>query len=633
LIEGIGVAPKDAKIMEGRPARRKSGLGLVVLAASLASCSPRVAVEDLPTAEAAFSSAGKRLSQSLSTGDLTALATRGDRVLAALTHGERDALGRGYLRFRIDRAAEVNLAAPRSAPPFWLAEQGFTRTALTLDDNETDWVVYRKLFGPGWVGLGVNGLDRKPTAHYAVFLKALDKNPVRIAELRETGWDIVRAENGVYLQNGLSNSVCALPGELRGATLLRTAHDRRHATLLARGRVWKTHVVATAKPDQVTVSFGADPSRELTWSWRTARDVKTSALWLRKLSATAGGEKEFHGDSELISLPDLLNDPTVRRHTVRVTGLAPGTAYEYALGDMKAGWQTVHTSPVSSSDVSLLYLGDPQCGLEKWGKLLAEAYRRRPDVSAVLIAGDLVDRGNERTNWDHFFLRASGVFERLAVMPAVGNHEYLDRGPWLFRAVFALPDNGPKGVAPDLVYSVEIGDAFLAVLDSTLAVTDPAQARLQAEWLDERLARTGRTWKFVMFHHPLYASHKERESPALRDAWVPVFDRHHVDLVLQGHDHAYLRTYPMRQGRRVGSPAEGTVYVVSVSGDKYYDQDTRDYTEVGFTNVSTYQTIDLKTRENRLVYRSFDVSGRELDGFVIEKAGRSQLTQTGLIRR
>ena len=30
---------------------------------------------------------------------------------------------------------------------------------------------------------------------------------------------------------------------------------------------------------------------------------------------------------------------------------------------------------------------------------------------AVRIAQFLVDRGNERTNWDHFFLRASGVFD------------------------------------------------------------------------------------------------------------------------------------------------------------------------------------------------------------------------------
>jgi hypothetical protein len=92
--------------------------------------------------------------------------------------------------------------------------------------------------------------------------------------------------------------------------------------------------------------------------------------------------------------------------------------------------------------------------------------------------------------------------------------------------------------------------------------------------------------------------------------------------VLQGHDHAYLRTYPLRGGRGVGTTGGGTVYVVSVSGDKYYDQAPRDYTEVGFTHVSTYQTIDLSARDHRLVYRSFDADGRERDAFTIEKPRR-----------
>jgi hypothetical protein len=204
-------------------------------------------------------------------------------------------------------------------------------------------------------------------------------------------------------------------------------------------------------------------------------------------------------------------------------------------------------------------------------------------------------------------------------MPAVGNHEYLDRGPWLYRAVFDLPRNGPAETDDDLVYGFEYGDAFIAVLDSTLAVSDPAKAGLQARWLDNRLAETRRTWRLVMFHHPLYASHPTRESPPLGEAWLPVLDRHQVDVVLQGHDHAYLRTYPMRGGRRAASPGAGTVYVVSVSGDKYYGQGPRDSTEVGFTGVSTYQTIDVLARERALVYRAFDRSGREVDHFSLVK--------------
>ena len=114
-------------------------------------------------------------------------------------------------------------------------------------------------------------------------------------------------------------------------------------------------------------------------------------------------------------------------------------------------------------------------GAGGWGRLLEAAYRRHPDIDFILLAGDLVDRGNERTNWDHFFLRAAGVFDRVPLMPCVGNHEYLDMGPRLYRAFFELPRNGPQGIDPDLVYHFECGDACVAVLDSTLAVCDPAR--------------------------------------------------------------------------------------------------------------------------------------------------------------
>ena len=88
-------------------------------------------------------------------------------------------------------------------------------------------------------------------------------------------------------------------------------------------------------------------------------------------------------------------------------------------------------------------------------------------MDCIFLTGDLVDRGNERTNWDHFFLRAESIFDRVPVMPAVGNHEYLDQGPRLYNSFFRLPSNGPDGVTPGLVYHFQYGGAFFAVLDST----------------------------------------------------------------------------------------------------------------------------------------------------------------------
>lgn len=418
--------------------------------------------------------------------------------------------------------------------------------------------------------------------------------------------------------------------------MLQPAHAHRHSTLLATGRVWKTHVVSSRQPDQVAISFGSDPARELVWTWRTSPDVVASAIRVVRASGEGGREpgpdgsdptgrsvRLVQGDSTCVEIPSVWNDPVVRRHRVGVGGLEPDQVYFYSLGDGTprgwGPWKAVKTAPDRGRSTRLLYLGDAQTGLERWGRLLARAARRHPEIDFLVIAGDLVDRGNERTNWDHFFLRAAGAFDRVPVMTCAGNHEYLDVGPRLYRAFFELPRNGPPQIESDLVYSFESGAACFAVLDSTLAVCDPAAARRQAEWLDATLARSRASWKLVIFHHPVYPSHPWRDTPALREHWVPVFDKHHVDLVLQGHDHAYLRTHPLRGHRRVDRSGQGTVYVIAVSGDKYVDQARRDYAAVGYSGVSTYQTIDIDTDPSRLTYRAWTEDGRIIDELRIAK--------------
>ena len=82
-----------------------------------------------------------------------------------------DALGRGYLRFQVERCPSWSRSPRRSRrcrsgsrirvswPP---ARRSRTTTVAG--------VLFRKTFPPGWIGLGVNGLDRSPPAHYVVFL-------------------------------------------------------------------------------------------------------------------------------------------------------------------------------------------------------------------------------------------------------------------------------------------------------------------------------------------------------------------------------------------------------------------------------------------------------------------------------
>ena len=618
----------------------KRGGWVVLLTLALAGCRDSAPVERLPDVRQALDAAGLRLARVKSERELTAIATRESALLACLTAEERDALGRDALRFRSPAPVVVAVAAPAGSAPFWLDDQGFRTSGETIRVDGRPWEIRRRRFPAGWIGLGVNGLDRSRDEHYVAFVRPGPGTPVTAGDLElrpdpDASWKVETAREGVSAASDERRPITDLPPALDGSILLQPARDRRHMALLAGGRVWKTHSPSSEIPDQTVVSLGDDPTRRLVWSWRTAPTVKASVVRIAPARYQTPEDdpasppdlsdvREVRGSAEPVRSPGLLNDPVVLRHTVTVDGLEPDTTYYYAVGDGTprnwGPWRTVKTGPARPKRLEFLYLGDAQTGFEGWGALVTAAYRRHPGMDAILLAGDLVDRGNERTNWDHFFLRAAPVFDRVPVMPAVGNHEYLDRGPWLYSSTFRLPGDGPEGVDPGLVYSFRYGDAFFAVLDSTSAVMSDAQADRQAEWLDRALASSREGWKFVMVHHPIYPSHPVRDNPRIRERWVPVIDRHHVDMVLQGHDHAYLRTPPMKDHRRVSTSADGTTYVVAVSGDKFvHSQPKRDYIEVGRTDVSTYQTIEIDESARRLTYRSWTIDGEVVDSFVIQK--------------
>ncbi|AMV39881.1 purple acid phosphatase family protein [Planctomyces sp. SH-PL62] len=614
---------------------------LVLLALASAGCRDSAPVESLPGVRASLDAAGVRLSQIKSERELTAAATRQAMLLPWLDPAERDALGRNAVRFRAEAPVMVAVASPSESAPFWLDDQGFRRSGLTIHVDGRPWDVRRKTFPAGWVGLGVNGLDRSPQSHYVAFVQAapgrdpLDASSIALVHDADSPWKAVLASEGVSATNDGLRPIRELPAELEGSVLLQPAHDRRHAALLAGGRVWKTHSVSTNVPDQTVISFGEDPTRQLVVGWRTSPEVTSSVVRIAPAKYQTPeddptsppdlvGTRTIQGQARPLRADGLLNDPVVQRHAVVIDGLEPDTVYYYSVGDGSpknwGPWRTVKTGPARPRRMEFLYLGDAQTGFESWGKLLTAAYRRHPGMDFILLAGDLVDRGNERTNWDHFFLRAAAIFDRVPLMPAAGNHEYLDRGPWLYNSVFRLPQDGPPDLTPGLAYTFRYGGAFFAVLDSTSAVMSETEARRQADWLDQALAGCREDWKFVIFHHPIYPSHPTRDNPVIRDAWVPVFDRHHVDMVLQGHDHAYLRTPPMRNHQRVSTSEEGTTYVVAVSGDKFVvDQPQREYIEFGRTRTSTYQTIEIDEVTRRLTYRAWTIAGEVADTFVIEK--------------
>ncbi|TEB14137.1 Serine/threonine-protein kinase PknD [Pelotomaculum sp. FP] len=301
--------------------------------------------------------------------------------------------------------------------------------------------------------------------------------------------------------------------------------------------------------------------------------------------------------------------------SVNLTGLSPGTQYAYRVG-VGEDWGQVHrfTTAQDTDRFSFLYLGDVHAGYStgwdsQWDALLQSAYFNYPDLKFSLQGGDLTDEDSE-TEYRQFLGAATGIFSRIPFMPAMGNHD----GPF-YLDFFTLPENGP-GSLKERFYSFDYGNAHFAVLDSSSNGVAAA-----AEWLRQDLQNSHSRWKFVVFHHPAYYNYNDGKTTiydAIKENWVPIFEENGVDMAFVGHQHVYMRTYPMYQGMIKDNPADGIVYVMGVSGSKLYGAGSGyDYVAKELASVSNYQVINIDGDTLTLIAK--DASGQVIDSYTLMK--------------
>lgn len=553
--------------------------------------------------------------------ELKALTT--STVAAELTDDEKHVLATEHLSFDVNIPVTVFVVrdARLKDDPFWLATEGYENTPIRVKVDEVEFDVWRKDFEAGRIGLGVNSLSGAGDHYFVVLKPQLADARIEITSIYPGRHSIATLRNGERVYDDRDDKRAAeVPAELDGQVLLRGDNSRRRDGQLV--NVFRfTPYPATERPDHIVLTWSGDPKTTQAIQWRTSTEIDRGFVQYQKKSDfnrfNPGKPLRVRAETKAITNPTLVNDTTVHRHTVELTGLEPGAAYVYSVGDgSDDGWTELAEFTTAPADVvpfSFIYMGDAQNGLDRWGSLIHNAFRERPDAAFYVMAGDLVNRGAERDDWDSFFQNAAGIFDRRQLVPCLGNHEYQNNDPSLYLEQFALPANGPADIGAERAYSFEYSNALFVVLDSN----QPPET--QTAWLEKQLANSKAVWKFAVYHHPAYSSSPRRDNPEVRKQWGAIFDKYHLDMALQGHDHAYLRTYPMNNEQRVGTAAEGTIYVLSVSGTKFYDQADLDYIEFGMTNVATYQVLDIQISGNRLVYRAYDIDGNKRDEFIIEK--------------
>jgi hypothetical protein len=262
--------------------------------------------------------------------------------------------------------------------------------------------------------------------------------------------------------------------------------------------------------------------------------------------------------------------------TIAVDGLTRGTEYGYTPLDGAAaldGESTFHTDD-PGRPFTFIAIGDH--GDHNGSTQIPPRDRMLVTPADFIVStGDMLYPDGAPQRFDpKFFTPYHDLIRKLVFWPCIGNHDAQFDGAAAWRDAFITPANNPAH--DEGYYSFDYGSAHVVVLDATQSV---APGSAQSRFLDQDLAATAATWKFVVYYRTLYSASPAHGS-ALDDraALVPIFDAHAVDVVFMGHDHDYERTVPLAADHTVG-PGQGTVYITTGGGGAdIYPAGTSDFT-------------------------------------------------------
>jgi acid phosphatase type 7 len=333
----------------------------------------------------------------------------------------------------------------------------------------------------------------------------------------------------------------------------------------------------------------------------------------------------------------------VQKYSARIAGLRPGTEYSYrirsASGELTAGSDFTFRTPGTGQPFRFLAVGDSGTGSAAQRELADLMRRDRPAL--VVHTGDIAYPSATFRNLKSKYLDIyQAQMRRVPFFPSLGNHDYWDNGEPVCRQLHDLPRATAAGEA-GLYYSFDWGDVHFVALDSNRPLERAAHgADDMLRWLEADLATTKKFWRVAFFHHPPYAAGPNWSDPLSRLAeakLAPILERFGVPLVLNGHEHNYQRTYPMRGGR---TSSGGTVYLTTGGGgaDLYRPEDrpwiaakAMAYHYVRFDVDGRKMTFTAVGRDGQAIDTADIVAAPSLFGDVVSAAGTATLGSGAVI--
>lgn len=236
------------------------------------------------------------------------------------------------------------------------------------------------------------------------------------------------------------------------------------------------------------------------------------------------------------------------------------TEYTYKILDYygnecySASFTTAEENP---QEITFMHISDTQDETYNgtvWNKLMTEAYSHTDTLDFIIHTGDMVQYGGDEKLWSTMLGNVSDYVSSVPTMLTSGNHSYWSdytKGGSSIEYNHTTIDIPEQDYKNGIYYSFDYGDVHFTVLSSGDSKRTGVGSK-QREWLENDLKSTDKKWKIVSIHNPLYSpgkygSSKDRNKVARsqQKKLGEIFNKYSVDLVLQGHDHAFALTKPM----------------------------------------------------------------------------------------
>ncbi|MBV9602051.1 MAG: metallophosphoesterase family protein [Chloroflexi bacterium] len=313
--------------------------------------------------------------------------------------------------------------------------------------------------------------------------------------------------------------------------------------LLAAPELWVQPAIAgTPDPEQIHLQFGSDASREVTVSWATPASVQHPRVNLA-LSGDRGrrGGRVVQADTR--PYVDLQTRIEVITHHALLSDLEPNTSYVYSVEHDGSSQQygSFTTAPAGRAAFRFTSFGDQATPESGNGLASPWAAYNPPQVEAMqplfhLLNGDLcyANISPDRVKTWHDFFTQNEVSARYRPwMPAAGNHENeVGNGRLGWRAYqtrFSLPGHGEGNHdVRGMWYSFKAGGVRVISLNN-----------------DDVCLQDGGD-NYVRGYSDGAQHNFNGADLGIRQAWLPLFDKYAVDLVLTGHEHHFERTLAVR---------------------------------------------------------------------------------------